>query len=226
VAWARKLDTTGLPQLYEDDNREPAVGVVSPAAIHHVRIKTEDRFFIPGLGEIAMTLDGYSQVVVGQVRNSEWGQAILYVNYTEHKMFGHHPATGDVMVELNPNVLSGGNIFPAPENRQSGQRNMACRVNIGALFHVEALSTTLFNKTPIQIASDTLRRIPPLGEGGVANVFSLPLYRVSDPDGELVGYIESLDYHVLGYAPRDLVVRYRSARSFKQFRELTGIHRL
>lgn len=221
TAWARVLDRTGLPERYKGESEEPVPGVVPRPAVHHVRIRTQDTFSIPGYGNFTAELEGYSQVVVSEPSGDEWGKALLYVNYTEHKMFGHHPAVGDIMVELNPDIVSGGNIFPSP-GVDRDLRAMACRVNIAALFHLEKPGITLFNKTPIQIASDDLEKVPPLREGGVAHVFSLPLYRIDEPNGDLVGYIEAMDYQVLDYAPRELVNHYRVARSFKQFKELTA----
>jgi hypothetical protein len=213
VSWARRLDKSALPELYADNASEPPERAFPTSAVHHVMIKTLDTFSFPGGREVTVELNGYSQVVVVSPPAGEWGKDVIYVNYTEHKLFGSHPVAGTIAVTLNPAILSGGNIFPSPTNRESQRADMACRVNLAALFQVEQVGATLFNKTPVQIASNNLHRVPPLHEGGTAHVFSLPLYRVSEPDGDLVGYIDSLDYQVLGYAPRALVASYRSAQT-------------
>jgi hypothetical protein len=209
LSWARRVDATRLPTIFKEDG-EPERRTIPPAAVHHVLIRTKDVLTVPGVGEVAATLEGFSQVVVSDGTTGEWGNDVLYVNYTEHRLFGHHPLAGEIMVELNPRVLSGGNIFA---KTVAGKPGMACRVNIAAVFHIEALGTPLFNKTPVQIASDTLDGVAPVREGGSAHVFSLPLYRVDDPDGELVGFIEAIEYQVLDYAPRDVVAGYRAASS-------------
>ena len=224
--WARAVDFTGLREIFKDEPSAKTYqrGVLPKAAIHHVTIKTTDTFSIPEMGEFEVPFEGYSRVVCSEPSTDDWNTAIIYVNYVEHIMFGHHPKLGGIKVQLNPDILSGGNIFPTPRRdlSSSSELVMACRVNIAAQFHVEGMNRNLFNKTPIQIASDDLRGVPPLGEGGDAHVFNLPLYSVDDPSGELVGYIDTMDYHVLDYASRELVTHFREASTYSQFKEWTG----
>lgn len=223
--WARAVDLTGLPEVFKGEPNADKYrrGVLPKAAIHHVTIKTTDTFLIPGMGKFEVPFEGYSRVVCSEPSSDDWRTAIIYVNYAEHIMFGHHPKLGGMRVQLNPAILSGGNIFPTPETdlADTAELVMACRVNIAAEFHVEDMNLDIFNKTPIQIASNDLKGVPPLGEGGDAHVFSLPLYKVDEPNGELFGYIEAMDYHVIDYADRALVSHFQAARTYSDFKKRT-----
>lgn len=221
AAWGRVVDRKNLKELYAGDGA-PARhtrGVHPPAGIDHMRLQSVDVFRIPGMGTFEVPFEGYFQVVRSEPSTDNWHTATVYVNFTELKLFGSHEQLGDIMVDLNPDVVSAGNTFPASE---AADANVACRINVAARFHIDRLGTALFNKTPIQLANDDVKGIPTIGEGGKANVFSLPMYRYDDPNGELFGYLEELQYTVLNYAPREEVGLYRAATSFSHFRQLTA----
>lgn len=221
VVWGRHVDRTMLRELYAGDGA-PAKhvrGVHPPAGVDHMRLKTVDVFRIPGMGNFTVPFDGYFQVVRSEPSTDNWHTATVYVNFTELKLFGRHEQLGDIMVDLNPNVVSAGNTFPASE---ADDAIVKCRINVAARFHIDTLGTVLFNKTPIQLANDDVKGIPTIGESGKANLFSCPVYRQEDPNGELFGYIEELNYTVMNYAPREEVTLYRTANSFARFRELSA----
>ena len=184
-----------------------------------MRLKTVDVFRIPGMGEFTVPFNGYFEVTRSEPSTPEWKTATVYVNFTDLKLFGEHPDLGGIMVDLNPDIISGGNTFPGRESAIS-LGDVACRINVAARFHIEKLGITIFNKTPIQLKNDNVQGIPTIGEGGQAYVGSLPVYRVDDPNGELFGYIEELEYTVLNYATRDEAMRHKQATSFSHFKEL------
>lgn len=221
--WGRLVETRGLQELFAGElaPKKHVRGRHPPAGIDNMRLKTVDVFRIPEMGEFTVPFEGYFQVARSEPSTDDWATATVYVNFTDLKLFGTHPELGDVMVDLNPDVVSAGNTFPAREVAgQAGK--VACRINVAARFHVEKLGQVLFNKTPIQLANDDVQGIPTIGEGGKANVNSLPVYKMSDPNGELFGYIEELEYTVLNYASRDDTMRFRTATSFRKFREMAA----
>jgi len=220
ILWGKELDRTNLPELFADDGapQKHVRGVHPPAGIDHMRLKTVDVFRIPGMGSFEVPFEGYFQVVRSEPSTDNWHTATVYVNFTDLKLFGTHEQLGDIMVDLNPEVVSAGNTFPASEAADS---KVACRINVAARFHVGQFGIALFNKTPIQLANDDVKGIPTIGEGGKANVFALPLYKQDDPNGDLFGYIEELNYMVLNYARREDVTRFREATSVSHLRELS-----
>jgi hypothetical protein len=219
--WGRYLDPTGLRELYRGDGAPPVhvKGQHPPAGIDNMRLKTVDVFRIPGMGEYKVPFEGYFQVVRSNPSTPDWKTATVYVNFTDLKLFGTHEALGDITVDLNPNVLSGGNTYPGAGVNQG---NVVCRINVAARFHVDKLSTVLFNKTPIQLKNDNVQGIPTIGEGGPAVVNSLPLYNVKQPEGDLFGYVEEVEYMVLNYITQPEAELYRAAQSFAEFKKLAN----
>ncbi len=145
----------------------------------------------------------------------------MYVNFTDLKLFGEHPELGEIMVDLNPKVVSAGNTFPGRDGI-----NAQCRINVAARFHIKKLDLILFNTTPIQLANDEVKGIPTIGEGGKANVFSLPLYDWEKPNGKLFGYVEEVKYMVLNYADRQTTENYKKAKSIKELNHIISNQKL
>lgn len=219
--WGRRVEARNLPELFAGElaPKKHVRGHHPPAGIDNMRLKTVDVFRIPGMGEFTVPFEGYFQVTRSEPSTPDWATATVYVNFTDLKLFGTHPELGDIMVDLNPDVLSAGNTYPG---RPGAAGLVACKINVAARFHVEKLGLTLFNKTPVQLSNDDVQGIPTIGEGGKANVFSLPMYKTTDPDGELFGYLEELEYTVLNYASRPDVMRFRTATSFGHLRHLSA----
>lgn len=218
--WGRTLDGEGLPELFAGElaPRRHIRGVHPPAGIDHMKLKTVDVFRIPDRGEFVVPFEGFFRIIRSEADSSDFASATVYVNFVELKLFGTHDELGDMMVDLNPRVVSAGNTFPS---RVPGVE--ACAINVAARFHVQNADLILFNKAPIQLQNPDVKGIPTIGEGGKAGVFSLPLYRWEDPNGKLFGYVEELNYQVLNYATREEVSRYRRARSLSEFRQLSGM---
>ena len=184
-----------------------------------MHLETVDIFTIPDMGEYTVPFKGLLQVVRSEPSTPDWATATVYVNFTDLKLFGTHDELGDIMVDLNPHVLSGGNTRPGT---RANLGNVMCAINVAARFHVDKLSMVLFNKTPIQLKNDNVQGIPTIGEGGLAYVNSLPLYDEKRPEGDLFGYVEEVKYMVRNYMTKPEADRYRSANSSAEFKRLAN----
>jgi hypothetical protein len=215
-AWGRVLASDDVPELYKDDGapKRHVLGVHPPAGIDHMRLKTVDVFRVPGMGDFKVDFLGYFKVLRSDADVPEFNKATVYVNFVDLRLFGTHDKLGDVMVDLNPNVVSAGNTFPGKAGAE------ACAINVAARFHVERINKVLFNKTPIQLKNPSVKGIPTIGEGGEAWVNSLPLYDYKSPNGELVGYVDELNYLVMDYATKEEVRVFKAANSLTELRRL------
>lgn len=211
--WGKYVNPKGLPVLYKNDNapKKHIRGVHPPAGIDNMMLKTTDVFRIPGMGEFTVDFKGYFQVTRSEADNPEFSKATVYVNFTDLRLFGEHPKLGEIMVDLNPDIVSAGNTYPS---RNIGLE--ACKINVAARFHISKLNTILFNKTPIQLTNENVKGIPTIGEGGKANVFALPLYNWAEKNGNLFGYVEELEYMVLNYADKHTAESYRMAKNIRE----------
>src|SRR5688572_15301929 len=211
--WGRFVDGKNLPMLYKNDGapKKHIRGVHPPAGIDNMLLKTTDVFRIPAMGEFAVDFKGYFQVTRTSPDTDQFNTSTVYVNFSDLKLFGTHPKLGEIMVDLNPNIVSAGNTYPARDGI-----NAECKINVAARFHLRNLNTVLFNKTPIQLSNEAVKGIPTIGEGGNANVFSLPLYNWAEKNGALFGYVEEVKYMVLNYAEKHVADSYRKATSTTQ----------
>ncbi len=216
LLWGKYVDPEGLPELFLGDGA-PAKHVRKqhpPAGIDNLNLKTVDTFFIPKMGRFTVDFSGYFQVTRGNPSTNEWGTATVYVNFTDLRLFGQDPKLGAITVDLNPNVISAGNTFPASEGLPGGSvANAACSINVAARFTLHDLNMTLFNKTPIILKNDDVQGIPTIGEGGKADVRALPLYKWGAPDEDFVGYVQELEYKVGAYMGRDEALMYKASRN-------------
>jgi hypothetical protein len=213
-AWGRALDPTDVPLLYKGRGA-PAVhvrGVHPPAGIDHMRLRTTDVFRVPNFGTFTVDFIGYFKVLRSNPDAPEFNKATVYVNFLDLKLFGTHPQAGDITVDLNPNVLSAGNTYP------SNLGTEACKIEVAARFNVTGINKLLFNKTPIQLKNPAVQGIPTIGEGGEAYVNALPLYEFNQPNGELFGYVEELNYQVLDYATVEEVEAFTAAKTLTELR--------
>lgn len=213
IVWGKHVNPKGLPILYKGEGapKKHIRGVHPPAGVDNMMLKTTDVFRIPGMGEFTVDFKGYFQVTRSEPDNPEFSKATVYVNFTDLRLFGEHPVLGEIMVDLNPNVVSAGNTYPS---RNIGLA--ACKINVAARFHISKLNMVLFNRTPIQLTNENVKGIPTIGEGGKANVFALPLYNWKEKNGNLFGYVEELEYMVLNYADKPTAESYRKAKTIRQ----------
>lgn len=216
-AWGRVLELQNLSDLFKDKGapKQHVRGVHPPAGIDHMRLKTIDVFRIPGKGEFKVDFSGYFRVLRSEPDRPEFHKATVYVNIIDLKLFGSDATLGDITVDLNPNVVSAGNTYPARDGV-----NAACAINVAARFHIPSINNVLFNKTPIQLKNPAVQGIPTIGEEGEAWVNSLPLYEFDAPNGELIAYVEELNYQVLDYATQEEVGLFTAANSMTELKQL------
>lgn len=216
--WGERVDPSGLPELFKGEGapeRHVRYKVPEPA-IDNMHLRAVDTFFLPGRGLFTVPLAGYFQVTRGEPSSYDWDEVDMVVNYTDLKLFGNDDDLGSVTVDLNPNVLSGGEIYHTEATVTK------CRIAVGAQFHLHDVGVTVFNKEPILLKNPEMKGIPTVGEGGPAAVHDLPLYNVDDPDGRPLAYLTDLQYTVLNYMNRDEALRYRQSSSEREFRQLEG----
>lgn len=225
IVLGKYVDPTGLPELFKGE-LAPSRHVRHqhpPAGIDNMYLKTVDVFSIPGRGQYKVEFAGYFQVTRSEASTPDWATATVYVNFTDLKLFGKHEELGAITVDLNPGVISAGNTFPARDGIPGAPAGAAaCAVNVAARFHFEDLNMTVFNKTPVILKNPEVQGIPTIGEGGRADVYALPLYRWNEPDGNLVGYLQELEYQVQNYMTREETMRYRTASSLREFEALAA----
>ncbi|MEX2627023.1 MAG: DUF6073 family protein [Ilumatobacteraceae bacterium] len=175
------------------------------AGIDNLGISSVDTFAVPEVGEFTVPFEGYVRVVRSPCTAADWAGAEVYTNLIEMKMVGRSPELGDIVVRLNPDCLSAGQIrTPFDPYAGEGPSAKACRMAVGCLFEVPALEMTLFNKEPVILTIDDVRQIPPAGAPGKGQIYRmLPLHDVAHPDGEPVAYITSLRFTMGGYLTPD-----------------------
>jgi hypothetical protein len=166
-----------------------------PTGIDNLGITSTDSFYIPGRGEITADFSGYVRVARSEPSCPDWVGAEVYTNLIEMRMVGKTKEVGDIIVTLNPEYLSAGQLRTPFEDLDKTQPEKACRMAVGAIFHVPILGKSFFNKEPIELTIDNVRAIPPAGNPGVGRIYrNLPLYDVDDPDGPAVVYLTALNF--------------------------------
>jgi hypothetical protein len=135
--------------------------------------------------------------------SGEWTEADVYTNLIEMRMVGESQEVGPIIVTLNPDCLSTGQIKTPLGETICEQPEKACRMAVGAQFEVPQLGKTLFNKEPILLTIDNVRSIPPAGNPGKGRIYQmLPLYDRTDPEGKPVAYLTRLEFAMGTYITR------------------------
>ncbi|HEX2028069.1 MAG TPA: DUF6073 family protein [Nitriliruptorales bacterium] len=205
VVYGRPVNRDGVPDRFAGTPVEP--WTTPQAGIDNLGITSVDTFAVPGVGEFTVPFEGYVRVVRSPCTAVDWAEAEVYTNLIEMKMVGRSQELGDIVVRLNPDCLSAGQIrTPFDPYAGEGPSAKACRMAVGCLFDVPALGMTLFNREPVILTIDDVRQIPPAGAPGKGQIYRmLPLHDVADPDGEPVAYITSLRFTMGGYlTPEEL----------------------
>jgi Family of unknown function (DUF6073) len=216
IEWGPRVDLKGLrdnfaPQQVRDYT-------VPPGGVDNLGLHSTDVFEIPGQGQFEVDFNGYFRVARAQPKSFEWGTPMIRVNIIDLRLFGQHDQLGEIGVTLNPDILASGQIFPTsmrPEKADTATDPAAaqCRIAVGAVFTMPAISTVVFNKEPILLMNQNLTRIPPVDDpNGHALLFKLPLFNVNDPNGEPVAFLTSLQYGADHYLTRDEVNAIRERR--------------
>jgi len=166
-----------------------------PTGIDNLGITSTDSFYVPGMGETTVDFTGYVRVARSQPTCEDWTHAEVYTNLIEMRMVGRSDKVGDIIVTLNPEYLSAGQLRTPFEDLDKRQPDKACRMAVGAIFSIPRLGKALFNKEPIELTIDHVRAIPPAGNPGVGRIYrNLPLYDVDDPQGPVAAYLTALNF--------------------------------
>jgi hypothetical protein len=180
--------------------REVSAFSPPPTGIDNLGITSCDSFHIPGRGSTTVDFAGYVRVARSQPTAADWVNAEVYTNLIEMRMVGTSPEVGLIVVELNPEYMSAGQLRTPFEDMQQAQPEKACRMAVGAIFKVPSLGKTFFNKEPIELTIDHVRAIPPAGNPGVGRIYrNLPLYDVENPQGPVALYLTALDFVMGNY---------------------------
>lgn len=240
VEWGPRVDLKGLKDNFAPQQVKDFT--VPPGGIDNLGLHSTDVFEIPGRGQFEVDFNGYFRVARANPSSYEWGVPSIRVNIIDLRLFGQHEQLGEIGVTLNPDILASGQIFPVNPNRprmkvvrtatetdaradtgtETGTgtdvtaddpTTAECRIAVGAVFTVPAINASLFNKEPILLMNQNLRRIPPVDDpNGHALLFRLPLFNVEDPHGEPVAFLTSLRYGADHYLTREEVRTVRERR--------------
>jgi hypothetical protein len=205
-AWGPRVDLGGTPDVFAPQHVPP---YTPPApGIDNLGITSTDTFAVPGIGEVVVDFTGYVRVARSRPTAGDWNHAQVFTNLIEMCMRGEAPQVGRVIVTLNPDYLSTGQLWTPAGDIESNQPAKACRMAVNALFTLPQLGKVLFNKEPILLTINDVRAIPPAGNPGVGRIYEkLPLYDVEDPEGMPVADITALKFAMGTYlSERELEV--------------------
>jgi hypothetical protein len=193
IAWGPRINRERLPKLY------PPQSVIEfeppPAGIDNLGISATDKFFLPRRGEFVVDFKGFVRVARSEPTTNRWTTTEVYTNMYDMFMRGKNPTLGTIIVSLNPECLSTGQITTPFCDLDQEKPEKACRMAVSAMFQLLDIGLTVFNKEPIELTIDNVRTIPPAGNPGVGRIYRhLPLYNVVDPGGLPVAYLTSLDF--------------------------------
>ena len=210
VASGLLLENDELENLYAP--RKVEAFTPPPTGIDNLGISSTDTFYVPGLGEYTVDFKGYVRVSRSKPTASDWVNAEVYTNLIEMRMEGTgSEQLGDIVVTLNPDYLSTGQLRTPFESLQEAQPDKACRMAVGARFHLPKLGKTLFNKEPIELTIDNVKAIPPAGAPGVGRIYRmLPLFDLENPDGRPAAFLTALDFAMGTYLTEEELAQWRS----------------
>lgn len=205
------IDCSSMPDLFAP--REVEEFKPPPTGIDNLGITSTDSFYLPSLGKpLEVCFNGYVRVARSRPSAETWTDAEVYTNLIEMRMVGTHPQIGNIIVTLNPEYLSAGQLRTPFEDLDKAQPEKACRMAVGAMFSLPALGKVLFNKEPIELTIDNVRAIPPAGNPGVGRIYrSLPLYDVDDPTGPVAAYLTALNFAMGTYLTKEELEQLRQA---------------
>jgi hypothetical protein len=193
LAWGPQIDLSTLPNLYAPQTVPPYTPPVT--GIDNLGITSIDTFVVVGKGEFTVDFKGYVRVARSQPTTSDWNTSEVYTNLIEMCMRGEAPGVGPIVVTLNPDFLSTGQLSTPFGDEKLHQPAKACRMAVGALFTLPQLGKTLFNKEPIILTIEDVRAIPPAGNPGNGLIHRmLPLFDRESPDGRAAAYLTALKF--------------------------------
>jgi hypothetical protein len=198
VAWGPRINLDELRNLYDPQTVEP---YTPPApGIDNLGISSVDTFMIPGKGELTVEFKGYVRVARSTPTTSEWNDSEVFTNLIEMCMRGEAPGVGPIVVTLNPDILSTGQLRTPWADMQQENPEKACRMAVAALFDLPDMGMTLFNKEPIELTIDHVQMIPPAGNPGEGRIYQvLPLFDRANPEGMPAAYLTRLQFRMGSY---------------------------
>lgn len=209
-AWGPRVDLAKTPDLFSPQTVLPYTP--PPPGIDNLGISSTDTFRVYGLGEFAVDFAGFVRVARSEPSAADWNHSEVYTNLIEMRMVGHSAEVGSIIVTLNPECLSTGQLWTPPEDMEADCPEKACRMAVTAFFHVPRLGKVLFNKEPILLTIENVRMIPPAGNPGVGRIYDkLPLYDRDDPDGRPVADITALKFAMGNYLTEAELAELRAA---------------
>lgn len=200
VEWGPEVNHRDLPDLYAPTKVKKRSA--TPGGIDNLALSSVDTFEIPGMGTFEVKFSGYFKIAREQTKATKWADYAPHVNMVDIKLRGEGKGIGPIEVNINPDIVSAGQVFAA------GSPNAAakCRIAAGVTFTMTQTNMTLFNKEPILLMNDAIDSVPPVEDpNGKAHIYRVPLYNTSDPNGRPVAYLTSLRYTVGNYLTRDQV---------------------
>ncbi len=193
MTWGPRVDLSNLENLYAPQTVEPYTP--PRPGIDNLGISSTDTFLIPGKGEFTVDFTGYVRVARSEPTTPEWLDSEVYTNLIEMCMRGESSEVGPIVVTLNPDFLSAGQLRTPLAEMERDQPEKACRMAVGALFELPQLGLTLFNKEPIELTIDNVQAIPPAGNPGEGRIYQvLPLFDLANPDGKPAAYLTGLKF--------------------------------
>jgi hypothetical protein len=198
IAWGPRIDLEELTNLYDPQTVQP---YTPPApGIDNLGITSVDTFMIPGQGEVTVQFTGFVRVARSEPSTTSWNDSEVYTNLIEMCMRGEAPGIGPIVVTLNPDILSTGQLRTPWAVQCEAQPEKACRMAVAAHFDLPELGKTLFNKEPIELTIDHVQMIPPAGNPGEGRIYQvLPLFDTTDPDGRPAAYLTGLQFRMGNY---------------------------
>jgi hypothetical protein len=193
TAYGPRVDLSELENLYAPQTVEP---FTPPApGIDNLGIVSTDTFLVPGKGEFQVEFKGFVRVARSKPTTDRWVDSEVYTNLIEMCMRGNSPELGPIIVKLNPEILSTGQLRTPHKDLNCAQPEKACRMAVAAVFELPGLGLTLFNKEPIELTIDNVKAIPPAGNPGDGQIYHiLPLFNLADPEGEPAAYLTRLKF--------------------------------
>lgn len=193
LAWGPQIDLSNIEYLYPPQKVEPYTPP-SPG-VDNLGITSTDTFMIPNFGEFTVDFQGFVRVARSKPTTDEWVTAEVFTNLIDMCMRGEAPGIGPIIVTLNPDFLSAGQLRTPFGDMECQQPAKACRMAVGAYFHLPNLELTLFNKEPIELTIDNVQMIPPAGNPGEGRIYQiLPLFDLNNPQGNPTAYLTSLHF--------------------------------
>jgi hypothetical protein len=205
IAFGPEVDLNGVPNLYAPQTVTPYTP--PPTGIDNLGIVSTDTFMVPGVGEDTVDFKGWVRVARSKPTADSWDGAEVYTNLIEMYMRGESTQFGEIIVRLQPDVLSTGMIRTPFNDAGRRQAAKACRMAVGAQFELPKLGLVLFNKEPIELTIDDVRMIPPAGNPGKGQIYNLlPLFSQLAPESPPIAFLTSLKFQMGSYLTESQMV--------------------